>query len=152
MIDSARADVEEEVARITGGRGVDVVLDPLGGAHLERSYRMLAPLGRLIVLGSQSMVDGRERNDERVQRVLQERPRFDPLDLMSSNKSVSGINLAHLWTERRFAAAAMEALLTDFAGRRLKAVIAKTFPLARAADAHAFLQDRANVGKVVLTV
>jgi NADPH:quinone reductase-like Zn-dependent oxidoreductase len=152
VIDSARPDVEDEVARITGGRGADVVLDPLGGAHLEQSYRMLAPLGRLIILGSQSIVDGRERNDERVQRVLQERPRFDPLELMSGNKGVYGVNLAHLWTERRFAAGAMEALLTDFAGRRLRAVIARSFPLARAADAHAFLQDRANVGKVVLTV
>jgi NADPH:quinone reductase-like Zn-dependent oxidoreductase len=45
----------------------------------------------------------------------------------------------------------MEALLTDFAGGRLKAVVAKAFPLARAADAHTFLQDRTNVGKVVLT-
>ena len=46
----------------------------------------------------------------------------------------------------------MEALLTDLGSGRLKPVIAKTFPLARAADAHKFIQDRANIGKVVLTV
>ena len=46
----------------------------------------------------------------------------------------------------------MEALLTDFSGGRLRPVVAKTFPLARAADAHKFLQDSANIGKVVLTV
>jgi len=74
------------------------------------------------------------------------------MDLMNSNKGVFGLNLAHLWRERRFAAASMEALLTDFAGGRLKAVVSKAFPLARAADAHTFLQDRGNVGKVVLTV
>jgi NADPH:quinone reductase-like Zn-dependent oxidoreductase len=78
-------------------------------------------------------------------------PRFDPLDLMNSNKGVFGLNLGHLWQERRYLASAMEALLTDFAGGRLKPVVAKTFPLARAADAHVFLQDRANIGKVVLT-
>ena len=152
VIDYRTTDVETEVARITSNRGVDVVLDPLGGEHLARSYRMLAPLGRLIAYGAQDMVDGLERNDERVRISLQQRPSFDPIDLISSNKGVFGLNLGHLWQERRYLASAMEALLTDFAGGRLKPVVYKTFPLARAADAHAFLQDRANIGKVVLTV
>ena len=101
---------------------------------------------------AQDLVVGRERNEDRVQSFLQQRPRFDPMDLMNSNKGVFGLNLAHLWGERRFAAASMEALLTDFAGGRLKAVVAKAFPLSRAADAHAFLQDRGNIRKAVLTV
>ncbi len=152
VIDDRRADLEAEIARITNGRGVDVVLDPLGGASLEQSYRLLAPLGRLISYGTQSCVDGFERDDARVQRVLDSRPRFDPLDLMRANTGVFGLNLGHLWKERRYAAWAMEALLTDFAGKRLRAVVSKTFPLAAAASAHACLQDRANVGKVVLTI
>ncbi len=151
VIDYRSADVEGEVARITGGWGVDVVLDPIGGDHLARSYRMLAPLGRLVAYGAQDILDGLHRNDERVRSSLSQMPRFDPLDLMSSNKGVFGLNLGHLWKERRYLASAMEALLTDFAGGRLKPVIAKTFPLACAADAHTFLQDRANIGKVVLT-
>jgi len=92
------------------------------------------------------------RSEEAVQSFLQQRPLFDPMDLMNGNKGVFGLNLSRLWGERRFAGASMEALLTDFAGGRLKAVVAKAFPLARAAEAHAFLQDRENVGKVVLTV
>ena len=152
VIDSRNGDVEAEIARLTSGRGVDVILDARGGEALTRSYRALAPLGRLVIYGSQSLVVGRERDEERVQAFLQQRPFFDPMDLMNSNKGVFGLNLAHLWRERRFAAASMEALLTDFAGGRLKAVVSKTFPLIRAADAHAFLQDRGNVGKVVLTV
>ena len=87
----------------------------------QQSYRMLAPLGRLVIYGSQALVDGRERNDERVQCVLQQRPRFDPLDLMSSNKGVFGLNLgAPVGASAGYAAAAMEALLTDFAGGRLQ--------------------------------
>jgi NADPH:quinone reductase-like Zn-dependent oxidoreductase len=151
VVDSGGGGGEAEIARLTGGRGVDVVLDARGGVHLLESYRMLAPLGRLVVYGSQDLVAGRERSEERVQSFLQQRPFFDPMDLMNSNKGIFGLNLAHLWRERRFAAASMEALLTDFAGGRLKAVVSKAFPLGRAADAHAFLQDRANVGKVVLT-
>jgi NADPH:quinone reductase-like Zn-dependent oxidoreductase len=152
VIDYRNGDVEAEVARLTGGRGVDVVLDARGGEQLAQSYRVLAPLGRLVIYGSQDLVAGRERDEERVQTFLQQRPLFDPMDLMNSNKGVFGLNLAHLWRERRFAAASMEALLTDFAGGRLKAVVARAFPLARAADAHAFLQDRGNIGKVVLTI
>jgi NADPH:quinone reductase-like Zn-dependent oxidoreductase len=152
LIDSGGADLETEVARLTGGRGVDVVLDARGGEHLGQSYRMLAPLGRLVVYGSTALVVGRVRDEGRVQAFLQQRPMFDPMDLMNSNKGVFGLNLAHLWGERRFAAASMEALLTDFAGGRLHAVVAKAFPLAQAGDAHEYLQDRGNLGKVVLTI
>lgn len=151
VLDSGSDDLEAEVARLTNGRGVDVVLDPRGGERLAQSCRMLAPLGRLVVYGSQALAVGRVRNEEAVQSFLQQRPMFDPMDLMNSNRGVFGLNLAHLWGERRYAAASMEALLTDFAGGRLKAIVAKAFPLARAADAHVFLQDRENLGKVVLT-
>ncbi|MCX6549927.1 MAG: medium chain dehydrogenase/reductase family protein [Acidobacteria bacterium] len=152
VIDYRTADVEAEVARITNGRGVDVVLDPLGGENLIKSYRMLAPLGRLVSYGAQDMVGGQHRIVVRSLHTLWQMPRFNPVDLMNDNKGVFGLNLGHLWEERRFLSGAMEALLTDFAGGRLKAVVSKTFPLGRAADAHRFLQDRANVGKVVLTV
>jgi len=108
-------------------------------------------LGQLVAYGAQDILDGLHRNDERVRSSLSQMPRFDPLDLMSSSKGVFGLNLGHLWKERRYLASAMEEWLTDFAGGRLKPVIAKTLPLARAADAHTFLQDRANIGKVVLT-
>lgn len=152
VIDYGASDVEFEVARLTNGRGVDVVLDPIGGDHLLKSYRMLAPMGRLITCGMQDMVAGQHRNPVRTLQTTWQTPRFNPVDLMHDNKAVFGLSLLRLWGERRLIAASMEALLTDFAGNRLKPVVAKTFPLARAADAHKFLQDRANIGKVVLTV
>src|SRR5215213_11135814 len=58
-IDYRHGNVEAEVRRITKGRGVDVVLDPIGGPSFERSYRMLAPLGRLVMLGISSMAGER---------------------------------------------------------------------------------------------
>jgi synaptic vesicle membrane protein VAT-1 len=152
VIDYRAADVEFEVSRLTNGRGVDVVLDPVGGDHLLKSYRMLAPMGRLVACGMQDMVGGQHRNPVRTLHAVWQTPRFNPVDLMHDNKAVFGLNLLRLWGERKLIAASMEALLTDFAGGRLRPVVAKTFPLARAADAHKFLQDRANVGKVVLTV
>src|SRR3982750_4322666 len=54
-IDYRHANVEAEVKRITRGRGVDIILDPIGGRSFAASYRMLAPLGRLVMLGISSM-------------------------------------------------------------------------------------------------
>src|SRR4029079_4201939 len=58
-IDYRHADVEGEIKRLTKGRGVDVILDPIGGRSFAASYRMLAPLGRLIMLGISSMAGDR---------------------------------------------------------------------------------------------
>lgn len=151
VIDYRTADVEAAVMDLTRGRGVDVVMDPIGGESLAASYRMLAPLGRLIAYGVQDMVGGEHRNVLRTLASLWNTPRFNPMSMISENRGVFGLNLGHLWSERRFLQSAMEALLTDFGSGRLKAVVAKAFPLGRAADAHRYLQDRANVGKVVLT-
>ncbi len=150
-LDYRTADVPGEVARLTGGRGVDVVLDPIGGAGLMRSYRMLAPLGRLVTYGVSDMVAGERRNWWRVLRSVWAMPKFGAIALMNDNRGVFGLNLGHLWAERKFLAGTMEALLADFGSKRLSATIARTFPLDRAADAHRFLQSRSNVGKVVLT-
>jgi NADPH:quinone reductase-like Zn-dependent oxidoreductase len=150
-IDYRSADVAKEVARITGGRGVDVVLDPIGGDSFARSYRMLAPLGRLIVYGVSDMVGGDRRSLWRLLRSLWNMPKFGPLRLMNENRGVFGLNLGHLWTERKLLAGTMDSLLADFGSGRLKPVVSKTFPLDRAPDAHRFLQSRANIGKVILT-
>ena len=150
-LDGHAPDLDKEVARITGGRGADVVLDPLGGESFERSYRMLAPMGRLVVFGTQSMVTGQHRNLLQTIGTTWTHPKFNAADLMADNRGVFGLSLMHLWKDRRALAAAMDALLVDFASGRLKPVIAKTFPLARAGDAQNCLQDRINVGKVVLT-
>jgi len=64
---------------------------------------------------------------------------------------VFGLNLGHLWDERRQLQPLMELILTELRAGRLKPVVARTFPLERAADAHRFIQSRSNIGKVVLT-
>ena len=77
-------------------------------------------------------------------------PRFKPLSLMNGNHGVFGLNVGHLWDERRQLADAMRFLLGDVAAGRLRPVVARTFPLERAADAHRFIQSRSNIGKVLL--
>ena len=78
-------------------------------------------------------------------------PTFRPLSLMNHNRGVFGLNLGHLWSEARQLASAMDTLLSEFDAGRLQPIVARTFPLERAADAHRFVQSRSNIGKVVLT-
>jgi NADPH:quinone reductase-like Zn-dependent oxidoreductase len=149
-IDYRHADVPGEVKRLTKGRGVDVVLDPIGGRSFGISYRMLAPLGRLVMLGVSSM-SGERRKLGRVLRSWWEMKSFAPLSMMSHNRCVFGLNLGHLWDERRALQPLMDLVLTELSAGRLTPIVSRTFPLEQAADAHRFLQSRANIGKVVLT-
>jgi NADPH:quinone reductase-like Zn-dependent oxidoreductase len=129
---------------------VDVILDPLGGRSFAASYRMLAPLGRLVMLGVSSIAAER-RSIIRTLRMWWQLPEFRPLSLINRNRGVFGLNLLHLWEERRALLPLMEMLLSEVAAGRLVPVVARTFPLDRAAEAHAFVHSRANIGKVVLT-
>jgi len=151
-IDYRDADVAAEVRRFTNDRGVDVVLDPLGGKSFQTSYDLLAPFGRLVIYGVSGVASGERRNWWRVGRVVMQLPSFKPLSLMNRNRGVLGLNLGNLWDQRRRLSAAMDMLLQEFDSERLRPVVARTFPLERAADAHRFMQERANIGKVVLTM
>jgi NADPH:quinone reductase-like Zn-dependent oxidoreductase len=150
-IDYRQADVTAEVRRLTNDRGVDVVLDPIGGRSFTESYRLLAPLGRLVMFGVSSIAPGERRSLLQALRTIVRMPTFKPLSLMNSNRGVFGLNLGHLWSERRQLADAMTLLLREVGAGRLRPVVARTFPLDRAADAHRFIQSRSNIGKVVLT-
>jgi NADPH:quinone reductase-like Zn-dependent oxidoreductase len=150
-IDYRHASVADEVRKITRGRGVDVVLDPIGGRSFIESYKLLAPLGRLIVFGMSAAAPGETRSWFRAFRAWQSTPRFDPLSMINRNRGVFGLHVGHLWEQHGQLAPLMAAVMVELGAGRLQPVVAKTFPLDRAADAHRFIQSRANIGKVVLT-
>ena len=137
--------------QLTRGRGVDVILDPIAGRSFAVSYRLLAPLGRLVMLGMSSMATGERRRLTSILRAWWTMPTFKPLSLINRNRGVFGLNVGHLWDERRQLQPLMDMLMTELRAGRLTPIVAKTFPLDRAADAHRFIQNRLNIGKVVLT-
>ena len=102
--------------------------------------------------GASSIASGERRNVWRVLTTLARMPRFKPLSLMNRNRGVFGLNLGHLWDEHHQLAEAMGLVLREVSAGRLSPVVARTFPLDRAADAHRFIQSRSNIGKVVLTM
>ena len=150
-IDYRDSDVAQEVKRLTRGRGVDVILDPIGGRSFMTSYRMLAPLGRLIIFGLSAAAPGERRSRWRAFRAWMATPRFDPMSLINRNRGVFGLHVGHLWDERRQLAPIMEMLVSELRAGRITPIVARTFPLERAADAHRFIQSRSNIGKVILT-
>jgi NADPH:quinone reductase-like Zn-dependent oxidoreductase len=150
VIDRRAGDLTAQVRRITNNRGVDVILDPIGGKSFKTSYRLLAPLGRLVLYGVSAIAPGERRSWWRAARAVVQMPTFKPISLMSHNRGVFGLNVAHLWNERRQLESGMQLLLLELEAGRLQPIVSRTFPLERAADAHRFVQSRANVGKVVL--
>ena len=75
---------------------------------------------------------------------------FTPVSLMNQNKGVFGVNMGHLWGESERVAGWMEVLLRYYQEATIRPVIAARYSFAEAADAHHYLQDRKNLGKVVL--
>ncbi len=149
-IDYRTQDFVAETKRVTGGRGADVVLDSIGGENLRRSYRALAPLGRLVAFGVSSLAPGTSRRVLPALWQLARMPRFGFVRLMNENHGVLGFNLGHLWDEMDRLRAFLERVLDYARDGHVRPTIAATFPLAEAARAHAYLQARENVGKVVL--
>lgn len=152
LIDYRTANVFREVKRVTAGRGVDIVLDPLGGKSFAESYALLAPLGRMVMFGVSNIAPSRTRSLVTIATTLWSMPRFRAFSLINRNRGVFGLNVGHLWDAREQLASTMAMLMGEFESGRLKPVIAQTFPLENVADAHAYLQSRQNVGKVVLTL
>ena len=100
--------------------------------------------------GASQLLTGDRRNImKRRDRVTM--PRFNAVELMNDNRSVMGLNLLHWWDERGSLEAAMTPLLDLIERGVIQPVVSETFPFERAADAHRYIQERRNVGKVVLT-
>ncbi|MBV9288236.1 MAG: zinc-binding dehydrogenase [Hyphomicrobiales bacterium] len=153
LIDYRTEDFEERARQITGGRGVELILDPVGGASLKKDYRLLAPTGRLGVFGISSAAANKSGGYLGMASMLANTPwvQFNPLSLMSANKGVFGVNLGHMWGESARMRAWMDQLTGLWESGAIKPKIARVFTFDEAAAAHHFIQDRKNVGKVLLT-
>jgi len=152
LIDYRAEDFETRTREITKGRGVELILDAVGGESWKKGYRVLAPTGRLGMFGISAAASGKERNMIGMLALLARMPwfQFNPLALMNANKGVFGVNLGHLWGEIDRQREWADRLLELWAQGVVKPKIAKSFPFAEAAKAHHFIQDRQNIGKVLL--
>ena len=135
-INYKQRDYEEAIREMTGGKGVDAAFEMLGGEHTTKSVRCLGQFGRVIVYGSATGGKGL----------------LDPRILYAKGASVHGLWLTYLSQNRGVMDAAWKKLSTWLADGKLHPVIGSVFPLARAAEAYALLNEGRNYGKVVLTL
>jgi NADPH:quinone reductase-like Zn-dependent oxidoreductase len=152
-IDYRGKDFVDEVRRITGEEEpLDLVLDAIGGRSWKQSFSLLRPGGRLIPFGGAAVISGERRNLVAGARTLVGTPRFNPIKLASESKAVIGLNMLRIWDSKGDIREFIDPLWQWVAEDKLRPVVAEAFPLERGADAHRFMLERKNVGKVVLTL
>ena len=151
-IDYRQEDFEQRVQEITDGSGVELVLDAVGGTSFKKSFRCLAATGRLGMFGISSAATGKQRSLPAFLKMAVAMPwlQFNPLTLMNQNKGVFGVNLGHLWQEVERVGRWQQALLELYRQGVVRPVVAEKFSFDRAAAAHHYIQDRKNIGKVLL--
>lgn len=154
-IDYRSLDFAAEVMRISGGEGVDLVIDALGPASFRKDYRLLRPGGKLVMFGLSDAQPGGARSLAATLRSLAAMPLatmpwWKSLNLMNENKGVFGLNMLSWWDREGDLDRVTEPLVANLAAGRLEPVVAASFPFAEAGAAHEFIGQRRNVGKVVL--
>jgi NADPH:quinone reductase-like Zn-dependent oxidoreductase len=153
-IDYRGLDFRSEVMRITAGEGVDVVIDAIGPSSFRRSYLCLRNGGRLIMYGASEVQPGERRDLAAVVKGLMRMPIstmpwWRSMAMMNENKGIFGLNMLKWWDDEGLARV-LEPLAAGLAGGGFEPVVAEAFPFDHAADAHRFISERRNVGKVVL--
>jgi NADPH:quinone reductase len=137
-IDYRTQDFVKVVKDATSGRGVDVVLDMVGGDYIQRDFSALAPDGRLVFIaflgGSTASVN------------------FVPIMLKRLTVTGSTLRARRVEEKGAIAAALLRNVWPLFDAGKVKPEIYKTFPLAEAGAAHRLMESSAHMGKIVLTV
>ena len=138
VINYREQDFVAEIATLTAKRGVNVVLDMVGGDYIEKNLKCLALEGRMVIIaflqGSKVTVDWRH--------------------IMMKRLTVTGSTLRASPTARKteIAASLREKVWPLFASGKLKPVIYRLFPFGEAAEAHRLMESSAHIGKIMLEV
>lgn len=135
-IDARAPDWAEQVKNLTERKGVDVILEMIGGTdHYRKNLSVLAHLGRMVVYGAAS-------NDMK--------GTIDAVPLMGKNQSVIGYYMTSLLRRRDLCAPALDDLQERVVRGEVKVIIGREAKLDEAADVHREMESRATTGKLVL--
>ena len=150
-IDYRDKDWYTEIMNLTGGKGVELIIDPLGGSEWKRGYKALRSTGRLGMFGISSASENKGIFGQLgMIKLLAQMPIFHPLSLLSNNKGVFGVNLGHLWHESEKVGYWTNDLLKGLNEGWLNPRVDQTFSFDQVADAHTYIEERKNFGKVIL--
>ncbi|MCZ8437691.1 NAD(P)H-quinone oxidoreductase [Achromobacter xylosoxidans] len=131
-------DFEADIRQATGGQGVDVILDMVGGAYIDKNLRLLAVNGRLVQI---AFLEGSKAE-------------IDALPIMTKRLSFTGSTLRPRSDEDKgaIAQALADKVLPLMEQGRCLPLIHQVFPLEQAAQAHALMESSRHIGKIMLKV
>lgn len=149
-IDYRKQDWFPVLQQMTNGRGVDLVIDPIGGAHWKKSYAALRHTGRLGMFGVSSVSANGLAGKLNLLKAVIQTPRFHPFAMLNKNRGVFGLNLGHMWHEPEKVAVWMREILRGVEEGWINPYVDRSFSFEEAGAAHRYLEERKNTGKVVL--
>jgi NADPH:quinone reductase-like Zn-dependent oxidoreductase len=149
-IDYRKQDWLPVLKELTDGRGVDLVVDPIGGAHWKKSYAALRATGRLGMFGISTVSANGLSGKLNMLKAAIQTPRFHPFALLNKNRGVFGLNLGHMWHEPEKVAVWMREILRGVDEGWVNPYVDRAFSFDEAGAAHRYLEERKNIGKVVL--
>ena len=135
VVDAGEADLAQALIKANNGKGVDLILEMVGGTTFDQSLDALAAFGRLVVYGMAS------RSAPKA---------IHPGALMPKSQSVIGFWLVNALADKELMAEVFMDLFGMIISGKLKPVIGSTYPLSKASDAHRDMLARKTVGKIVL--
>jgi NADPH:quinone reductase-like Zn-dependent oxidoreductase len=136
---------------VTDGKGVELIIDPVGGPYWKKNYKLLRHTGRVGYFGISSASEGGSRSKLGLLKLLRHIPLFQPIGLMNANRATFGVNLGHLWHEADKVNLWVKDLLKGVKEGWIRPHVDKEFPLEEVGEAHAYIEARKNIGKVILT-
>jgi len=142
-------DFETEIRRLTGGRGVDVVVEVVGGEVFRKSVSLLAPFGRILVVGFAGY-DLNKWNPLSWYRTWRDLPRAGIVQMSERSFGIMASHLGYLLKDPELVRAVWEEL-TSFVGQhQIRPVVGHVMPFGEIAEAHRLMESRASRGKIVL--
>ncbi len=135
LVDANVEDLGKAIREANGGRGVDLILEMVGGKTFDQSLLALGTFGKLITFGMASRTSPTP---------------VHPGALMHGSKTISGFWLANCFGKKELLNDVIEELFQLISDGKIKPVIGATFPLSQAAEAHKSMLARESVGKIAL--
>jgi NADPH2:quinone reductase len=135
VVDAASTDLGKVLREANGGRGVDVVLEMVGGKTFDESLLALGTFGKLITFGMASRTAPTP---------------IHPGSLMHGSKTVAGFWLANCFGKKEMMHDVIAELFELVATGKLRPIVGATYPLSKAADAHRAMLARETTGKIAL--
>lgn len=151
-INYVKEDFVKSLKRISGkDKSIDVILDPVGGKNFPKNLSILKPNGRTIVFGVSDMLTSNKKNYINILSSYLSMREIKTLYLMENNIGVFGLNVLKMWDDSHIGLY-MDDIIKNFENGNYRVNVSEIFPLDKADQAHKYIQERKNIGKVILTV